>query len=81
MAVTPHHVTLEEFLRMPEERPPLELHGGLVTRMSTKGPHGTIAFELGLSLANADRRAHRLRLLVETRFSIGEESLVPDLVA
>jgi Uma2 family endonuclease len=81
MAVTPHHVTLEEFLRMPEERPPLELHGGVVTRMSPKGPHGTIAFELGLSLANADRRAHRLRLLVETRFSIGEESFVPDLVA
>jgi Uma2 family endonuclease len=82
MAVTPHRVTLAEFLRMPEQKPPLELHGGVVTpKMSPKGPHGTIAFELGHTLANADRRAHRLRLLVETRFSIGEESFVPDLVA
>ena len=82
MAVTPRRITLAEFLQLPEEWPPLELHGGVVTpKMSPKGPHGTIAFELGHTLANADLRAHRLRPLVETRFSIGEESFVPDLIA
>lgn len=82
MAVTPHRITLAEFLQMAEQKPALELHGGVVTpKMSPKGPHGTIAFELGHTLANADHRADRLRPLVETRFSIGDESFVPDLVA
>ena len=50
MAVTPHRVTLEEFLRMPEERPPLELHGGLVYQDVAERSARNLAFELGLSL-------------------------------
>jgi Uma2 family endonuclease len=81
MAVTPRRIMLAEFLQLPEEKPPLELRGGVVTRLSPKGPHGAVTFELGRTLANADEPNQSLRLFVEARFSIGEESWVPDLVA
>lgn len=80
MAVTPQRVTLDAFLQLPEERPPLELHGGIVTRMSPKGPHGTLAFELGFTLVTASGPDRPLRMCVETRFSIGGESFVADLI-
>lgn len=80
MAVTPRRITLAEFLQLPEERPPLELHGGVVTRMSPKGPHGFLAFELGVQFAAAGGADRPLRMGVETRFSIGGESFVADLV-
>ncbi len=80
MAVTPRRITLAEFLQLPEEKPPLELRSGIVTRMSPKGPHGTLAFELGFRLVSASGAGHRLRMCIETRFSIGGESFVVDLL-
>ena len=80
MAVTPRRVTLDQFLQLPDERPALELHSGIVTRMSPKGPHGTLVFELGFKLVSASGPDHPLRMCVETRFSIGGESFVADLI-
>ena len=73
-------LTLEQFLQLPEIKPPLEfLQGRVVQKVSPTLPHGAIAIDLG-SAINQHARPRRLgRAFVEVRCSFGGESFVPDL--
>ncbi len=43
MAIVQTGLTLDEFLKLPEEKPHLEYLDGVVTqKMAAKGPHGTL---------------------------------------
>ena len=47
MAITQAQMTLEEFLKLPEEDPPLEFADGKVTqKVSPKAKHSVIEMEL-----------------------------------
>lgn len=47
MATVQTGLTLEEFLKLPEEKPALEYLDGVVTRkMAPTGPHGELQAEL-----------------------------------
>jgi len=81
MAITPDRMTLDQFLALPEEEPPLELFGGEVTRkVSPKMFHSAIQIYLG-PLFNAFCRPKRLgRAFSELRTSYEGISTVPDVV-
>jgi Uma2 family endonuclease len=73
-------LTLEQFLLLPEVKPPLEfLQGRVEQKVSPTLPHG--AFTTGLASAiNQYARPRRLsRAVVEVRCSFGGESFIPDL--
>ena len=56
MAITERRLTLEQFLKLPEEEPALEYVDGAATpKMSPKGPHGALQFFV-LGLAELFRR-------------------------
>jgi Uma2 family endonuclease len=74
-------MTVEEFLALPEEKPYLELRGGVVTqKMAPQGQHG--AMESGLSGAvDGFGRPRRLaRAFCEIHGTYGSDVLVPDVV-
>jgi Uma2 family endonuclease len=80
MAITERRLTLEEFLRLPEEEPPLEYWDGRVTRkVSPQGQHGML--ELGFAtLINGYAVPRKLaRAIPELRATFGGGSPVPDL--
>jgi Uma2 family endonuclease len=81
MAIAREPMTLDEFLKLPEEEPPLELFGGDVTsKVSPKMFHSAIQTYLG-PLLNAFCRPKRLgRAFSELRTSYEGISTVPDLV-
>lgn len=80
MAITERRMTLEEFLRLPEEEPPLEYLEGVVTqKVSPQGKHGTLEGEL-TALFNGYAKPRRLaRAIPELRTSYGGGSPVPDI--
>ena len=80
MAITERRMTLEEFLRLPEEEPPLEYLDGKVTqKVSPQGKHGTLEGEL-TALFNGYAKSRRLaRAFPELRTSYGGGSPVPDI--
>jgi Uma2 family endonuclease len=73
-------LTLEQFLRLPEIKPPLEfLQGRVEQKVSPTLPHGAVTTDLA-SAINQHARPRRLgRAFVEVRCSFGGESFVPDL--
>src|SRR5581483_10164328 len=81
MAITPGHMTLNEFLTLPEQEPPIELFGGEVTpKVSPRLFHSAIQTFL-ISLFNGFCRPKRLgRAFSELRTSYEGSSTVPDLV-
>jgi Uma2 family endonuclease len=80
VAITERRMTLEEFLRLPEEEPPLEYLDGRVTqKVSPQGKHGTLEGEL-TALFNGYAKPRRLaRAIPELRTSYGGGSPVPDI--
>lgn len=81
MAVTQHGVmTLEEFLKLPEQKPALEFEDGRVTqKVSPELPHGVLQLEIG-SLFNRALRPDRIGLAFsELRTTFAERSRVPDI--
>jgi Uma2 family endonuclease len=81
MAIARERMTLDEFLKLPEQEPPLELFAGEVTeKVSPKMFHSAIQSYL-LPLFNLFCRPQRLgRAFPELRTSYEGISTVPDLV-
>lgn len=80
MAVTSTSLTLEEFLRLPEEKPALELADGVVSqKMSPKGRHATLQRELVRWLDEAGSPNKLARAFPELRTTFGGASYVPDV--
>ena len=80
MAVSQTYMTVEEFLKLPEEKPALELDDGIVSqKVSPKGKHSRLqaAFEGHITrLAEARKLA---MAFPELRTSFGGRSYVPDV--
>lgn len=74
------HMSLREFLKLPEEKPYLELWDGTVQqKVAPLGRHATLELRLGARL-DAFGEANRLaRVFSEYRFSFGRTAFVPDL--
>lgn len=80
MAVTSTRLTLEEFLRLPEEEPDLEYIDGAVTqKVSPKGRHAALQAELIERLNESARPGKIARVLPELRATFGGASVVPDI--
>ncbi|HEV3166000.1 MAG TPA: Uma2 family endonuclease [Isosphaeraceae bacterium] len=74
-------LTLEEFLRLPEEKPYLEfIDGRIVAKASAQNQHGAIQAELVTFLNEFARRTKLGRAFVELRRTFGGRSIVPDIV-
>jgi Uma2 family endonuclease len=80
MAIAERTLTLEEFLQLPEEKPALEYHEGVVTqKVSPKIRHGRFQYRL-CDLFNDAAEPTGLGLAFpETRFTAGGASFVPDV--
>src|SRR5688572_17918483 len=81
MAIASQRLTLEAFLRLPEQEPPLEYwHGEVTQKMPPLGPRGALQYGLGRRIDD-DRRLRQLfRIFTETRLILTGVSTVPDLV-
>lgn len=81
MAIPERSITLEQFLKLPEEKPALEYEGGTVTqKVSPRGPHGRLQFWLARLVDSPDISARRAAAFTETRITFGGNSFVPDLI-
>jgi Uma2 family endonuclease len=80
MAVTQQRLSLEEFLKLPEEKPALEfLHGAVTQKVSPKFRHVALQGEL-LQRINGFGRPRRLAYAaVELRATFAGASVVPDV--
>lgn len=80
MAIPRWQITLEDFLKRPEEEPALEFEEGAITqKVSPKGPHATLQSELSDRI-NRFAKPHRLaRAYTELRTTYSGASRVPDL--
>lgn len=80
MAVASKPLTLEEFLRLPEEQPPLELIGGEVTqKVSPKGRHSRLQATLIQLLDRSAQQRTLAWVLPELRTTFAGASVVPDI--
>ncbi len=74
-------LTLDEFLRLPEEEPALEYWRGEVSqKVSPKGPHGALQYGFGERISRAAGPGRPFRVFTETRVTFGGVSAVPDLI-
>ena len=80
MAITQRPMTLEAFLRLPEEKPALEFHEGRVTqKVSPKVYHGRLQYKFA-EFVNRFGEPRRLAMAFpETRSTFGGSSFVPDV--
>ncbi len=80
MAVLQKGLTLEEFLKLPEEKPALEFEDGTVTqKVAPKGHHSALQYEVA-ELVNRFARSRRLaRAFPELRATYAGRSYVPDV--
>lgn len=84
MAVRPSQLTLDEFLRLPEEKPALEYERGVITqKMAPLGWHGLLQGDLYFRFRTHGFPETRVRALTETRVTWTAEGLsyVPDVIA
>ena len=80
MAITERRLTLEEFLRLPEEEPPLEYLDGRVTpKVSPQGKHGMLEFGFAALINGYAVPLKLARAIPELRTTFGGGSPVPDL--
>lgn len=80
MAIEQKHLTLEEFLRLPEAKPGLEYEDGTVSqKVSPKGQHSALQWSV-CNLFNRFTLGRRLAMAFpELRSSYGGHSYVPDV--
>jgi Uma2 family endonuclease len=80
MAVVRKHITLDEFLQLPEEKPALEYIDGVVSqKVSPKLRHAVLQTVLAEQI-NAAARHNRVALAAsEVRATFGGRSTVPDV--
>ncbi len=80
MAIARQARTVEEFLALPEEEPPLEYREGTVTqKVSPQGRHGRLEFTFALALSRCAEPTKRGLVFTELRSTYEEGSLVPDI--
>ena len=81
MVIVRTGLTLDEFLRQPEEKPALEYLDGVVTRkMSPKGPHGRLQLWAGMLFDRAAGDPPQFMTFTELRTHWTDRaSLVPDI--
>jgi Uma2 family endonuclease len=80
VAVAPKHLSLDEFLRLPEEEPALEFEDGEVTqKVPPSGEHGALQTGLAILLGVALQAHKTARVFTETRVTFGGASRVPDI--
>lgn len=81
MAIVDTGLTLEQFLRLPEEKPALEYLDGVVTqKMSPKGPHGRLQLWAGMFFELAAGDPPRFLAFTELRTNwTARASRVPDV--
>ncbi len=80
MAVTSTPRTLEEFLKLPEEKPALEFADGVITqKVSPKGHHSILQAELIERINHAGLPGKRTRAFPELRVTFAGASYVPDV--
>src|SRR5687767_573151 len=81
MAIARQQMTLEQFLRLPEEEPALEYWDGEVTqKVAPKLPHGALQSGIVERVSHAAGRVRPFRAFTETRITFAGISTVPDLV-
>jgi Uma2 family endonuclease len=74
-------MSVEEFLKLPEFKPYLELFEGVVTqKVSPKLPHGGLQLELGARIDQFARPRKIARAFSEARVIYAGSVVVPDLV-
>jgi Uma2 family endonuclease len=80
MAIAQTRVSIDEFLRLPEEEPALEYEDGAVTqKMSPKGKHSATQYAIA-ALINDFAQARKIaRAFPELRTTSGGRSYVPDV--
>jgi len=81
MAVTPQHMSLTEFLQMPEVKPARELRQGMVSQKAcASGPRSAIQGWLTLRVELFSAANNLARAFPEARVLLGDDTYVPDLV-
>ena len=81
MAIASQRLTLEAFLRLPEQEPPLEFwHGEVTQKMPPMGPHGAIQYGFGRRIDDDPVRRRSFRIFTETRLIFAGVTTVPDLI-
>lgn len=80
MAIVQQHLTLEEFLKLPEEKPALEFEDGLVSqKVSPKGQHSTLQWSICNLLNRLTIERRSAMAFPELRSTYGGHSYVPDV--
>ena len=80
MAIARPHLTLEEFLRRPEEKPALEFDEGVVTqKVSPKTKHSRMQFTAAQKLDAAGVPNRVAMAFPELRVTFAGRSVVPDV--
>ena len=81
MAISQEQLTLDEFLTLPEQEPPLEFEEGKAKpKVSPKGRHSTLQGEVYERLSRFGRPARLARAYTELRVTFAGRSVVPDVV-
>ncbi|MDQ3541010.1 MAG: Uma2 family endonuclease [Chloroflexota bacterium] len=80
MAVSQTQMTVEEFLKLPEEKPALEFEDGMVSqKVSPKAKHSRLQLFLGGRLNDIAEPRKVAFAFTELRASFGGRSYVPDV--
>ncbi len=80
MAIAQRGLTLEQFLKLPEEKPALEYFEGVVSqKVSPKGKHGRLQAELANRLGQVAHATGSVVVFTELRVTFEGVSRVPDL--
>lgn len=80
MAIKQHQLTLEEFLRLPEEKPALEFHEECVSqKVSPKGKHSRLQWAIAQAFNQFGEARHLAVAFPELRVTFGGRSYVPDV--
>ena len=81
MAIASQRLTLETFLRLPEQEPPLEFwHGEVTQKVPPMGPHGALQSGIVDLIGRALGAGRPFRVFTETRITFTGVSTVPDFV-
>ena len=81
MAIASQRLTLEAFLRLPEQEPPLEFwHGEVTQKVAPKLPHGALQYGFAERISQAAGLGRPFRVFTETRITFIGVSTVPDFV-
>ncbi len=73
-------LTLEEFLKLPETKPPSEyINGQIIQKPMPQGKHSTIQTELSTAINAVVKPQKVARAFSELRCTFGERSTVPDV--